>query len=155
MAADLRASTPSAAAELVFPDRTELTSELLDIRGRMERSVRKQISEIKGRLRQVAALADSRTRLCLRSSAASLAASQRRLRSALDIKTTAARSALEIRAASLSALSPLAVMARGFAACEKSGKRIRSAGVLSAGDCVNVRFFDGAAEAKVEKIKRW
>ncbi|MCL2010550.1 MAG: exodeoxyribonuclease VII large subunit [Synergistaceae bacterium] len=152
MAADLRASTPSAAAELVFPDGTELMQCLLGVRGNMERSVRKRIADHRGRLRHARVLAGSRARLCLRSSAASLAASRGRLRSAAEMKTAAARGALDVRAAALNALSPLAVMARGFAVCEQGGKRVRSAGALSEGDCMEVRFSDGGVEAKIEKI---
>jgi exodeoxyribonuclease VII large subunit len=155
MAADLRASTPSAAAELVFPDRIELGQELIDIRDNMERCVKRRVSEIRDRLRHASGLAASRARLFLRSSSASLVASSNRLRSTMDMKTATARGELNVRAASLSALSPLAVMARGFAICEMDGKRVRSAGVLSEGDCVEVRFSDGGIEAKVAKIKRW
>ena len=153
MAADLRASTPSAAAELVFPDRTELEQEFRSIRDRMERSVRKRTAEIRSKLSHAQALAVSRVRLSLRSSAASLSTLKSLLRSAMDVKTAAARGALNVRASSLSAMSPLAVMARGFAACERNGKRIRSAGALSVGDCVEVRFSDGDVEARVENKK--
>jgi len=155
MAADLRASTPSAAAELVFPDHVELGQQLLDIRNKMKSCVKKRVAEERSRLSRAFAQADSRTRLLLRSSASSLAVSRNQLRSVVDIKTINARGALSARAAALSALSPLAVMARGFAACERGGKRIRSAGVLSVGDSVEVRFSDGGIETKVEKIKRW
>jgi len=149
MAADLRASTPSAAAERVFPDRAELGLHLLGFLRRMERGVRKRIADNRGRLRHARALAASRARSCLRASCASLAASRDRLRSAMGMKTAAARSFLEVRAAALNALSPLAVMARGFAVCELGGKRIRSAGALREGDCMEVRFSDGGVEAKV------
>jgi len=153
MAADLRASTPSAAAELVFPDKIELEQKLLNILDRMERSVKKRTDEIRSKLRHARALLASRVRLCFRSSAASLSTMQSLLRSAMDVKTASARGALNVRAASLSALSPLDVMARGFAACERDGKRIRSAEALSVGDCVNVRFSDGGIEARVENKK--
>lgn len=152
MAADLRASTPSAAAELVFPDRVELGQHLFAIRNNLERSVRRRISESRNRLRYAHASAASRVQLRLRSSGASLAALREKLRSAVNMKTAAARGALKIRAVSLSALSPLAVMARGFAVCEMGKERIRSARALSEGNCVNIRFSDGDVEAKVEKI---
>jgi exodeoxyribonuclease VII large subunit len=153
MAADLRASTPSAAAELVFPDRTELEQELLNISRRMERSVKKRVAEVRTKLIRAKDIAASRVRLSLKSSTALLASSSGRLRSAASAKAAAARGALDVRAAALNALSPLAVMGRGFAACESGGKRVRSVGVLSVGDCVEVRFSDGGVETKVEKIK--
>jgi exodeoxyribonuclease VII large subunit len=154
MAADLRASTPSAAAELVFPDRAELEQALLGIKYQMERGVRKRIAEFRSGLSRAQSLAVSRARQCLRSSAASFSALRGRLRSDVKVKTAAARGALDVRAAALDALSPLAVMTRGFAVCERDGKRIRYAAVLSEGDCVKVRFSDGGVEAKVKKTKK-
>jgi len=153
MAADLRASTPSAAAELVFPDKIDIEQELHYIQVRMERSVRRRTAEIRGKLSHAHALAASRVWLCFRSSTASLSALQNLLRSAIGARTAAARGALNVRTASLSALSPLAVMARGFAACERNGKRVRSAEALSVGDRVEVRFSDGGVEARVENKK--
>jgi len=154
LAADLRASTPSAAAELVFPDRIQLEQMLFGIADDMESRVRERISEYRGMLRHARALAGSRVQLCFRSSSASLAALKGRLRSGIESKKNFSRGALDVRVASLNALSPLAVMARGFASCEMGGKRISSVAALSEGDCVQVRFSDGGAEAKIEKIKK-
>ena len=154
MAADIRASTPSAAAELVFPDKAQLRQILFGIADSMESRVREQITDFRVRLRHTRTLAESRMRLCFRSSSSSLATLRGKLCSLIEAKKNSARGSLDVRAASLNALSPLAVMARGFASCEMGGKRIRSARALSEGDCVQVRFSDGSVEAKVEKIKK-
>jgi len=154
MAADLRASTPSAAAELVFPDKAQLGQILFGIANSMESRVREQIAEYRSRLRHAHTLAGSRIRLCFRSSSSSLAVLKSSFCSVMGAKKNAARGALDVRAASLNALSPLAVMARGFASCEMGGKRVRSARALSEGDCVQVRFSDGGIEAKVAKVEK-
>jgi exodeoxyribonuclease VII large subunit len=152
LAADLRASTPSAAAELVFPDRTEVDRQLLGCLERMAYGVRQHIADYRARLDHQETLAVSRARRCLEFSAASLEATRKRLVSSMELRLAEAGKKLAVRAASLDALSPLAVLARGFATCERDGERIRSAHVLSKGDRVQIRFSDGGVEAGVKKI---
>ncbi|MDR1623274.1 MAG: exodeoxyribonuclease VII large subunit, partial [Synergistaceae bacterium] len=153
-AADLRASTPSAAAELVFPDREEMNLQLLETRHRMKRAVKRQLTEYRSQLDYAQSIALSRMLRYLSSLMASLDTARRRLRSSMGLRFAEAQKALAVRAASLEALSPLAVMARGFVACEREGERILSASSLSAGDRVQIRFSDGGVEAKIEKQKK-
>jgi exodeoxyribonuclease VII large subunit len=152
-AADLRASTPSAAAELVFPDRAEIGQQLIEMRDRMEYAARRHLAAYKVRLNHARSIAASRMARNLAGFEASLDAARKRLRSSMDLRFAEARRALAVRAASLEALSPLAVMARGFAACERDGQRVLSVNDLSVGDRVEIRFSDGGVEAKVEKKK--
>ncbi|MDR1376940.1 MAG: exodeoxyribonuclease VII large subunit [Synergistaceae bacterium] len=151
-AADLRASTPSAAAELVFPDRTEAGQQLAETRNRMEYAVKKHIAECATRLSHAHSMTASRMARRLSSFKASFDTARKRLRSAMDLRLAEARNALAVRAASLEALSPLAVMARGFVTCERDGQRVLSVKSLSVGDRVEIRFSDGGVDAKVEKI---
>jgi exodeoxyribonuclease VII large subunit len=150
-AADLRASTPSAAAELIFPDREEIAQQLFDIRNRMEHAARRRFADYRLQLDHMRSLAVSRMRRHLSSFAASLDVIRKRFRSSVDLRFAEARRTLTVRAASLEALSPLAVMARGFVICERNGERIRSAQALSKGDRVKIRFSDGEVESKIEK----
>ncbi|MDR2179905.1 MAG: exodeoxyribonuclease VII large subunit [Synergistaceae bacterium] len=152
LAADLRASTPSAAAELVFPDRTEIVQQLLEVRDRMEYAVRRRIAECSSQLDHAQSMAVSRMGRHLSSCGASLDTARKRLRSSFDLRFAEARKALAVRAASLEALSPLAVMARGFVTCEREGERLRSAQSVSKGERVKICFPDGGVEAKVEKV---
>jgi exodeoxyribonuclease VII large subunit len=151
-AADLRASTPSAAAELVFPDREEIGQQLFEMRNRMEHVTRRRLAEHRSQLDHAQSLAVSRMRRHLSSFSASLDVTRKRFRSSIDLRFAEARRALAVRAASLEALSPLAVMARGFVTCERDGQRIRSAQALSKGERVKICFPDGGVEAKVEKV---
>jgi exodeoxyribonuclease VII large subunit len=132
MAADLRASTPSAAAELVFPDRSKIAARFSEAAGRMEYAVREHIESFRVLLDHALSSAASRTRRRLAEGAASLA----------------------VRTASLDALSPLAVMGRGFVTCERDCVRVRSAWELSEGDGVELNFSDGKASATVKEILR-
>ncbi|MDR2175492.1 MAG: exodeoxyribonuclease VII large subunit [Synergistaceae bacterium] len=151
MAADLRASTPSAAAELVFPDRAELAARLSKTASRMEYAVRENIRKQRVHLAHALSSAASRTRRRLSEGTASLAAAGRRLSAAMALRLADAGAALAVRSASLDALSPLAVAARGFVTCERGGRRVRSVRELNAGDEVELRFADGKAAAAVKE----
>jgi exodeoxyribonuclease VII large subunit len=64
-----------------------------------------------------------------------------------------ARERLGLAAASLDALSPLAVLQRGYAIAEDgSGKLLRDAAALNVGDEVGVRLAKGKFKAKVSKV---
>ncbi|MDR2137107.1 MAG: exodeoxyribonuclease VII large subunit [Synergistaceae bacterium] len=152
MAADVRASTPSAAAELVFPDRLEIGRQLAGALGRMERAARGCLAEQRGRLRRRISSAASGLRRQIADYAESLGSTRERLRSAAALRLAEAREALSVRAASLDALSPLAVLDRGFVACERGEERIFSAKSLAEGDRVTLRFSDGRAGAQVQEV---
>ncbi|MDR1379782.1 MAG: exodeoxyribonuclease VII large subunit [Synergistaceae bacterium] len=149
LAADLRASTPSAAAELVFPDWTEIDRQLLEHRKRMTYGIRKQILSYRTRLDHQQTLAVSRTWRCLSLSAVSLDTILKRFASSMELALADAQKALAVRAASLDALSPLAVLARGFVTCERDGESVRSVHTLSKGDRIKIRFSDGGVEANI------
>jgi exodeoxyribonuclease VII large subunit len=155
MAADLRASTPSAAAELVFPDRSEIIDERLSkARARMGYAVRERMENQRMRLAHAQSSAASRMRRRLSEGAASLAAARGRLSASMGLRLAEAREMLAGRAASLNALSPLAVLGRGFVTCERGGERVQSVWELDAGDEVELRFSDGKATATVDETPK-
>jgi exodeoxyribonuclease VII large subunit len=151
MAADLRASTPSAAAELVFPDRSEIGARLSEAGTCMEYAVRGKIRGQRGRLARAQASAASRMRRRLSESEGFLAAAGKRLSASVELCLARAREMFGVRAASLNALSPLAVLGRGFVTCERGGERVRSVWDLDVGDEVELRFSDGKAAATVDE----
>jgi exodeoxyribonuclease VII large subunit len=72
---------------------------------------------------------------------------------AIDAHLRVSRERLGLAAASLDALSPLAVLQRGYAIAEdESGRLLRDASSLKAGDQVGVRVAKGKFEAKVSKV---
>ena len=153
-AADLCASTPSAAAELVFPDRLEIDAGLFAIRRRMKKAVQTEIQKSRTWLGHSLSVAVSRMNRRVAAAVASLETLEKDLRSSMALKIAEGREALGIRMGSLDALSPLAVMARGFVACERDGKRVVSASGLSNGDKVLIHFPDGRVEASVNRISK-
>ncbi|GHV46576.1 exodeoxyribonuclease 7 large subunit [Synergistales bacterium] len=152
LAADVRASTPSAAAEIVFPNQTDILNQLEGVKEYMKSCMRDRITDSRLRLGYAASSLASLSQRKITDSEASLDAAYGRLRSAMNIHIMEAGGALAVRAASLDALSPLLALSRGFAVCEAEGKRV-TAKNLSVGERIDIRFVDGHAGAVVEIIE--
>lgn len=152
-AADLRAPTPSAAAELALPEIGELRRKFTALTDRMALSCEHRIRERRSRVEALAASKNLRSMSNLiddrRLAVLSLERdADRSLRRILEQK----RAGLLRQAAKLDALSPLAVMARGYSAVfDSSGRALNSRQGLKPGDPLRIRFSDGAVTTKVEK----
>ncbi len=154
--ADLRAPTPSAAAELVFPDRFALKAELDARLNKIGALLRADIAAKRDQLR---VLASSRA---MRSPAAVTAEKQMRL-DELSVRMHTAgqmlldrkRQGLAASVGKLEALSPLAVLQRGYAVAQNAdGEVSTSAAAFDAGERITVRFADGAVDATVDSVKK-
>lgn len=146
LAADVRASTPSAAAELAVPDKNELRSELVLEKKRMTLLVSARIEEARRAL-EMLALSPS-----LRSPTASLDTKRLLLASKLDRldllidKKVAhdAKTAYREKAAALGAMDPLAVLSRGYGVTyDEQGKVVKSVKALKPGDKITGELSDG------------
>lgn len=152
--ADVRAATPSNAAELAVPDAAELSEGLMSADIRLNQAVRKRLTQLSSRLEELAsrrvlqdpgAVVDDRR---LR-----LDGLSQRLDGELERTLTAKGHALARAAASLDALSPLKVLARGYSiATDGSGQLIKSKNQLKAGDELELRLTDGAAKCAVREV---
>jgi exodeoxyribonuclease VII large subunit len=131
LAADVRASTPTAAARLVVPDLTEL----------LERLARSR-----------AALAEG-TRRTLEREQRALAQMHDRLRRAPLLLVERRRAALEQTAGRLWALSPRATLERGYAIVRSEGVILRDAEGLAGGDQVDIELGQGGFGARVEETR--
>ena len=152
--ADLRAPTPSAAAELAVPDSAELYASVLKITKNMESGMRERIS---ARQKALSLLNSSP----VFSSPIDFIVSRRSLEtdrvcdrvSSLAEKNITKRENEFINKLSLlEALNPIKTILRGFAVCEKQGKSLSSVKELDIGDKIELRLSDGSAECTVEKI---
>lgn len=155
--ADLRAPTPSAAAELAVPDTKEL---LRTLDGRKLSLCHALTALFEGRAHALSLQKQkavfSKPEYFLDRKRESLKSRSDALSEALSEKIKSRRTALSLCAAKLSALSPLSVMARGYAlVSDEKGTLVKSAKVLSVGQKISVRFSDGAVcavtESKEEK----
>lgn len=153
--ADLRAPTPSAAAELVFPDRLALKAELDAKLAKIGTLV---LADVQAKREMLATLASSRA---MRSPAAVIAEKQMRvdelwvrLQNAGQLMLERKKQGLGASVGKLEALSPLAVLQRGYAvARDARGEVATSVKAFAPGDRITVRFADGAAYATVDEIK--
>ena len=173
--ADLRAATPSNAAELAAPDATELMLAIDTAMRRLTNATVKLIARDRTQLealssrsvlrsatgfvdRQRASLENMRVRLIAaggfidtgRSGTQALAS---RLNAAMDARIAAKKNEYARLGAKLDALSPLKVLSRGYAiALDESGAALKDSQQARIGDKLTVRLESGALGCKVEEI---
>lgn len=152
--ADLRAPTPSAAAELAVPDQMQLRAEIHTLLSRMQRTVTNNLREQRLRLEQ------STQKSVLKNPNLYFDTKRMQLISvstqfdALE-KTILhrARIRLQENAAKLQALSPLSVLARGYSVTTLAdGTVVHSANQLSENTEITVQLADGKAACTVKEI---
>lgn len=154
-AADVRAATPSNGAELAVCDRAELRALLEQQARRMEKAQERRLELLRQRLRRLS------ERPVLRSPEGSLQQKELLLELLRQRLERAAVSAVEQdqrRFAALSgrldALSPLKVLARGYAVATRQEQVLHSVAQLSPGEEIRLRLADGTAFCAVERIEK-
>lgn len=152
--ADMRAPTPSAAAELAVPDANELQYALSALKNRMFLNVSSGIADRRSRLEYLTskgALKSPDEMLSNRSQRLDTAFSK--MRSSYENRIGGKKVEFISAATALSKLDPMSVLMRGFAfVSDKSGKNVSSSQALAKGDKINVRFHDGSAACEVKEI---
>lgn len=149
--ADLRAPTPSAAAEIVVPDRVELLESLRNLWYTADRSVRDMVSDARVRIESLlSSYSFNRPRDILRQYTQRVDELERSLlitaRHMFDRVQQRHLSLLQ----RLESLSPRSVLARGYAIVHRDGGVISRSAELSTGDRTTVEFHDGTVPMKVE-----
>ncbi len=149
-AADMRAPTPSAAAELAVPDIREVRGLIEDTIGRMSVLMDMRLQRLRDRLNNAS------SRRCFSSPAYLCEAkSQRldiavsRLSAAMNTLTASSRERLAEVCGRLTALNPLAVLARGYSVITREGQIVSSRNQLTRGDRIKIQLSDGSAAAEV------
>ena len=151
-AADLRAPTPTAAAELLSPDRETLLARLSQLNRQMRQQTNRSLAE---RAQQLDWLASRLTHPAqrLQQQRESLRHQGFRLSNAARWQISAAKMKLNGLSASLSQLDPLAVLTRGYAiAVGPDGKAVRDAATLAVGNELRLSFARGNALSTVNKV---
>lgn len=152
--ADMRAPTPSAAAELAVPDANELQYALSALKNRMFLNVSSEIADRRSRLEYLTskgALKSPDEMLSNRSQRLDTAFSK--MLSSYENRIGGKKVEFISAATALSKLDPMSVLMRGFAfVSDKSGKNVFSSQTLAKGDKINVRFHDGSAVCEVKEI---
>lgn len=151
--ADVRAATPSHAAEIAVPDRTELGERLQSLRLHMVRSQARRLELLRRRLAELShkrvltdPLAPVQDKRLL------LDHVQKELCHAALARLSEPRRQAAAWAASLDALSPLKVLGRGFAlVTDESGRPLRRASDAEIGSRITARLSEGQLRCRVEE----
>jgi exodeoxyribonuclease VII large subunit len=152
-AADRRAPTPSAAAEIATPDRTELLAGLAQRQQQLHRIVR---AHLDGQRERVAQLQRNLKHLSpvrqIANARQQLDGLQARADAALDHRLAHERQRLREFTAQLRALDPEAVLRRGYAIVREreSGHIVASAAQTAPAQALNVQFKDGVVPVHVD-----
>ncbi len=150
--ADLRAPTPSAAAELAVPDMTEYIAKISTLLSGIRGNVSRRIAYSEDRLNALAAAAVlSNPIRNIEIKENELLYDAHRFDSAYRDILSECESAFGASVAKLNALSPLSVLARGYSIVEKNNKTVTSSKELEAGDRVDLNFFDGKITAVIDE----
>jgi len=153
LAADVRASTPTAAGKLVVPELTELFGRLNRARGALARSVRRSLDQDRQRLTRSVERLRARPRRAFEREGQRLEHTHERLRLAPALAVERKRAALENSAAKLVTLSPVQTLERGYAIVRTdSGDVVVAADHVSTGAHVDVTLADGGFGARVEEV---
>jgi exodeoxyribonuclease VII large subunit len=154
-AADLRAPTPSAAAELVSESRTALAREVGQFAAELETAIRSRMDRARllvGRFEPSAV--EARFMRVFMPSARRLDEATEELKRGGAAALESRRRRLELASRDLAAMSPEAVMARGFSVVRPAagGAALRDASALSPGEDVAITFAKGGAIAKTMEV---
>lgn len=143
--ADLRASTPSNAAELAVPDQSEVYERLLRLSGRLTQTAQRRLAQERQRLEYLARSRALQNPLNYIQDRRVLLDYQRdRLAHGLNFALGRERERFARLAAALDAMSPLKVLGRGYAIAQREdGRVVRSAGEVGPGERLALRVSDG------------
>ena len=153
LAADLRAPTPSAAAELIAPDQAEVQRALAERQQRMSALLSARLNQARRELDALAQRRPLRRPLeRLQELARMLDELEQQAGRALHRRTSAAGERLAAAAARLEALSPLAVLSRGYSVTFQGpgGPALTDAGQVEPGDVITTRLQRGSLVSRVE-----
>lgn len=149
---DLRAPTPSAAAELAVPDTASLLAAVDSYKNALDNAFatiiarkRHELMAIESELKNYAPSA------ALSAMREKLASNEIRLSEAMKSCIEKKKAVIGSRAAALDSLSPLKIMSRGYSLVYKENELIKSADELSEGDRITVKFADNEAGAVIVK----
>ena len=147
---DLRAPTPSAAAELANPDIYELKSKINTLNERARLSLKKKLELMKMKYQS---LMNSKVFTDpiqnMQNNYLRIDGFIKRLENSIVLKQKGVQKDFKSMALKLDALSPLKTMVRGFSIIEKDGKIIKSSKNLEKDDEVSIKLIDGNKQAKI------
>lgn len=150
---DMRAPTPSAAAEIATPDLSEIYYKLNTIKNRMNRSLNNQVILDNEKLNNTFDKINNYMKnYIVRDKVIQLDQIYDKINLRLEQKLETSKEKLSKKAALLHNLSPLATISRGYSIVEKNGQVINSIEEVNITDDINITLKDGSLECNVNKI---
>lgn len=147
---DLRAPTPSAAAELANPDIYELKNKLNTYREQMRLTLKKKLELMNLRYEKImSSIVFTDPLKNINDNYLKLDNNIKSLENSIKFKQKEANMLFAQIVAKLDGLSPLKTLTRGYCLSEKDGKIIKSAKTLKKGDNIGIKFFDGEKQATI------
>lgn len=148
--ADLRAPTPSAAAELAVPDIYEIQQKINSYQNRLRMTLIKKVEIMKLRYEKCMASRVFKDPLRnINDNYLKVDNCIKRLENSIKIKQKEQKTKYVELISKLDTLSPLKTLTRGYSLVEQDKKIVKSAKDLKTGDKINIRFVDGKKEAQV------
>ncbi len=152
--ADLRAPTPSAAAELAVPDIGELkayySSQKQYIRSLIDRQLINKYARYRSCIANLRAYGPDRVKKDYMHHYGVLA---QKAESIINTRFITLCENIKTKGAELEALNPLAVLNRGYTLAEKDGRIVNSVKELKQGESIKLLFYDGQAFAQIKEVK--
>ncbi len=150
--ADLRAPTPSAAAELCVPDQSDVRQKIFILQQNIQKNIQNHCKLCYNRFDQLAtAQILQRQHQQLARRERELAGLQAAVQQAAQHRMQDAQRSLQHAASVAQSLSPYAVLARGYALAERNGVPC-SVEALHPGETVTLRGARAAAECRIEAV---
>ena len=148
--ADLRAPTPSAAAELAVPDIDELKIKLNSYNNRYKVALKKQLEYKRLKYEKCMTRRVFKEPLQrINESYLHVDTQEKNIENKFKLKIMQKRSEFQNVVEKIDALSPLKTLSRGYSIMEKNGKIIKSKKELNIGDEVNIKLYEGTTKAKI------
>lgn len=148
--ADLRAPTPSAAAELAVPDIEEIKRKLETYNQRYKTSLKKKIEFMKLRYQKcMSSKVFTDPTAKIKEQYINLDITIKSLENLITNKVKDSKTKSIELISKLDTLSPLKTLTRGYSIAQKDGKTIKSVKELKTNDMLGIRFTDGEIKTKV------
>ena len=148
--ADLRAPTPSAAAELTVPDIYELKQRNNTCQNRLRLALLKKVEIMKLRFdKAMSSVIFKEPLRNINDQYLKIDASIKSLENAIRNKQKEVNTQYIELVSKLDTLSPLKTLTRGYSFTEKDGKMIKSVNELHKGDKITIRLVDGQSKAQI------
>lgn len=154
--ADLRAPTPSAAAELATPNLADIVAKIDGFKSRSILAISSLIEEYKTRLEYISSSKVFKSPISmLEIPKLRLSAAKKELISTFTRAVMTKRNDFSQKVAKINALNPLSILSRGYATVTSDeGKTIKSINDIEKNSKISIRFLDGSAQATIDSKER-